>query len=187
MLLVRTPEEAFSARALKGSLGTVKCVPKCVLKKPYQRIWLFLWKMRRLKTRVASIQRDAKLDHPSFLRTALIDKWVRYNPENYNYIIFSNIQAELHMWRDWMLVDIGAFVYVSNRLSFPASRDCSKLPLFPFLNINKGFFWAFSGKISKLKHWEDDRDSKLNQIKFKVKFRSPSQIPEEWRLLLTFG
>ena len=146
MLLVRTPEEAFSARALKGSLGTVKCVPKCVLKKPYQRIWLFLWKMRRLKTRVASIQRDAKLDHPSFLRTALINKWVRYNPENYNYIIFSNIQAELHMWRDWMLVDIGAIVYLSNRLSFPASRDCSKLPLFPFLNINKGFFLSIFRK-----------------------------------------
>lgn len=38
MLLVRTPEEASSARALKGSSGTVKCVPKCAPKKPYQRI-----------------------------------------------------------------------------------------------------------------------------------------------------
>jgi len=38
MLLVRTPEEASSARALKGSSETVKCAPKCAPKKPYQRI-----------------------------------------------------------------------------------------------------------------------------------------------------
>ena len=53
--------------------------------------------------------------------------------------------------------------------------------------LMRDYFEHLSGKISKLKHWEDDRDSKLNQIKFKVKFRSPSQIPEEWRLLVTFG
>jgi len=57
----------------------------------------------------------------------------------------------------------------------------------PSFTCQTGCPFLHPGKISKLKHWEDDRDSKLNQIKFKVKFRSPSQIPEEWRLLVTFG